>query len=153
MIGGTNKGKDRTGQDTERERWRWRRRRRWRRDGADKERQRTKRAPARGFIDSQDSTAKRSKGHPFAAALLKGTVWKLDGGWRPILVKQMLRRTSYLLGGGAAQMTRAGPAEEREEGASGVTGAKPLVSGALWGGTKALRRDFAASNSSAESCV
>lgn len=96
MIGGTNKGKDRTGQDkTERERWRWR----WRRDGADKERQRTKRAPARVFIDSQDSTAKRSKGHPFAAALLKGNVWKLDGGWRPILVKQMLRRTSYLLGG------------------------------------------------------
>lgn len=36
--------------------------------------------------------------------------------------------------GGAAQMTRAGPAEEREEGASGVTGAKPLVSGAFLGG-------------------
>lgn len=40
--------------------------------------------------------------------------------------------------GGAAQMTRAGPAEEREEGASGVTGAKPVVSGAFLGG--ALRR-------------
>lgn len=78
-----SQGQDRT------EKWRWRR------DEMEQIEKRKEKEAAPEVLSTR--TAKRSKGQPFAAALLKEE--ETRRGWRTILVKQKLLRTSYLLGG------------------------------------------------------